>query len=161
MSELEERERKLYAVGEVEMVYRRWLEEMGMRGVEMRRRAFENNQNYTPGYVTKDVSQPSNLLYIGTHLPFTTYQSCPGIGDDTLHTPLPYFAVPDYIASPTPSVSDDTPIDLVFFDFIASLVVKNLNTVQNATTYMTSQAKPYSPVYANQVLGIYAKAKWN
>lgn len=56
MSELDEREKKLYAVGEVEMVYRRWLEEMGRRE-EMKRRTFENNQTYTLGYVTKDVSQ--------------------------------------------------------------------------------------------------------
>ena len=61
MSELEEREKQLYAVGEVEMVYRRWLEEMGRRE-EMKRRTFENNQTYTLGYVTKDVSQFSPQL---------------------------------------------------------------------------------------------------
>jgi hypothetical protein len=59
MSELEERERELYAAGDVEMVYRRWLEEMGARGMEeMRRRGVEDTRNYTLGYVTKDVSHP-------------------------------------------------------------------------------------------------------
>lgn len=57
MSELERRERELYAAGDVEMVYKRWLEEMGMTGEEeLRRRGIEDAQNYTLGYVTKDVS---------------------------------------------------------------------------------------------------------
>jgi hypothetical protein len=156
MSKLEERQHKLYGVGEVEVVYRRWLEEMGMR--ESRSRTFENNQTYTPGYVTKDVSQFSRPQALILHK-FT--QSCPGIGDDTLHTPLPYFPVPDYIASRTPPLSDDTPVDLVFFDFIARLVVEALNMLQNATVYTTGQAKLYSPYSANQVLGVYAQAKWS
>lgn len=49
---LEEREREAYRRGYVDMVYRRWLEEMDRRdGLE--RRA---GQNLTLGYVTKDVS---------------------------------------------------------------------------------------------------------
>jgi hypothetical protein len=74
MSELEERERELYAAGDVEMVYRRWLEEMGARGMEeMRRRGVEDTRNYTLGYVTKDVSHPhSHSLGMATDHFFRT-----------------------------------------------------------------------------------------
>jgi len=64
---LDQKERELSAVGEVEMVYRKWLEEMGMRGAEMRKSPFENNMNdISIGYVTKDVSGLSLPLCIGT-----------------------------------------------------------------------------------------------
>ena len=54
---LDERERELYAVGEVDMLYRKWLEEMNARrDEEMFRRVTDDASNLTLGYVTKDVS---------------------------------------------------------------------------------------------------------
>ena len=158
MSELD---KELYASGDVEMVYRRWLEEMGTTGEEeLKRRGIENAKNYTLGYVTKDVSWL--FLYLRLALiTLPTYQACPGIGDDIQHTPLPFYTIPDYVASPAPSVPDDTPIDFVFVDFNAMTMVQALNKVQNVTKYTTDQAKTYSPVYTNQVLGIYAQQYWN
>lgn len=51
---LAELERQLYDIGDVEMIFKRWLREMAMSGVEeMGRRGVEN---YTLGYVTQDVS---------------------------------------------------------------------------------------------------------
>jgi len=49
----------------------------------------------------------------------------------------------------------------VFFDYIANGVIKSLNTMQTATTFTTAQVQMYSPFYANEVLGVYAQAKWN
>lgn len=88
-------------------------------------------------------------------------QSCPGVGDDTLHAPLPYYSVPDYIASTMPNVTNDTPIDLVFVDFIEADVIALLNKLQKTTNYTTSDVQQYSPILANAALGLYAQSAWN
>ncbi|KAK7691826.1 hypothetical protein QCA50_005230 [Cerrena zonata] len=130
-------ERELYAKGEVDMIYRKWLEEMDRRdGVERRAAG-----NLTMGYVTQD--------------------SCPGVGDDTLHAPLPFFSSPDFIGSNPPAVSDDTPIDLVFVDFIESQLLQILNGVQTAKTFTTADVQVYTPVLSSEVLGLYAQKVWN
>jgi len=117
--------------------YDQWLEEMAKRsGLEGRA-----TTNLTLGYVTSD--------------------SCPGVGDDTAHTALPYYSTPEYIASDAPDVSGTTKIDLVFIDFIESDVISILNSVQSSTTYTTSDVQTYSPVEVDAVLGIYAQSNWN
>ncbi|KAH8981512.1 Metallo-dependent phosphatase-like protein, partial [Lactarius hatsudake] len=126
-----------YARGDVETRYRFWLEEMYARAGPERRAA----QNLTLGYVTKD--------------------ACPGVGDDTLHTPLPFFGSPDFIASTPPTGSNDTAIDLVFVDFIGSQVVQVLNQLQTAKTYTSADISSYTPILLNEVLGVFAEAKWN
>ncbi|KAJ3484948.1 hypothetical protein NLI96_g5291 [Meripilus lineatus] len=137
MSELEKRESELYGRGYVDKIYMRWLEEMDRRGGVERRAA----QNATLGYVTQD--------------------SCPGIGDDVVHAPLPFFSSPDFIGSTPPNVSDDTPIDLVFVDFIEKQLLQILNTVQTTKNYTITDVQTYSPVLSNAVLGVYAQQAWN
>ncbi|KAH9042965.1 Metallo-dependent phosphatase-like protein [Lactarius deliciosus] len=126
-----------YARGDVETRYRFWLEEMYARAGPERRAA----QNLTLGYVTKD--------------------ACPGVGDDTLHTPLPFFGSPDFIGSTPPAGSNDTAIDLVFVDFIGSQVVQVLNKLQTAKTYTSADITSYTPILLNEVLGVFAAAQWN
>ncbi|KAH8995902.1 Metallo-dependent phosphatase-like protein [Lactarius akahatsu] len=126
-----------YARGDVETRYRFWLEEMYARAGPERRAA----QNLTLGYVTKD--------------------ACPGVGDDTLHTPLPFFGSPDFIGSTPPAGSNDTAIDLVFVDFIGSQVVQVLNKLQTAKTYTSADITSYTPILLNEVLGVFAEAEWN
>lgn len=91
----------------------------------------------------------------------TNYQACPGVGDDIPHAALPFFDVPDFIGSTPPSVTDDTPIDLVFVDFIESQLLGILNSVSTDHTFTTDDVQLYSPVLANEVLGIFAQADWN
>ncbi|KIM77791.1 hypothetical protein PILCRDRAFT_825024 [Piloderma croceum F 1598] len=110
--EYTERETELYRRGYVDMKYRAWLEDMAARTSEVEKRAAAN---LTLGYVTKD--------------------SCPGVGDDTSHAPLPFFSTPDFIGSTPPSVPDDTPIDLVFVDFIEDQLLGILNNVQTSKNY--------------------------
>ncbi|EDQ99504.1 uncharacterized protein LACBIDRAFT_334938 [Laccaria bicolor S238N-H82] len=136
--ELEEREREMYGRGHVDTVYMRWLEEMDKRNDGIDRRAA---QNLTLGYVTAD--------------------SCPGVGDDTPHAPLPFFSSPPFIGSQVPNVSDDTPIDLVFVDFIQAQLLQILNSVQTSKSYTTGDVKTYSPILANAALGLYAQKVWN
>ncbi|KAG5643195.1 hypothetical protein DXG03_001355 [Asterophora parasitica] len=135
--DLKARESHLYGIGDVRKRYLEWLEEMDKRhGLERRAAA-----NLTLGYVTND--------------------ACPGVGDDTLHAPLPYYSTPDYIASNPPNVSDNTPIDLVFVDFIESNVISILNKAQKTKVYATTDVQPYSSVLTSQALGIYAQKAWN
>jgi len=113
--EYTEKETELYGRGYVDMKYRAWLEDMAARTSEVEKRAAAN---LTLGYVTKD--------------------SCPGVGDDTMHAPLPFFSTPDFIGSTPPSVSDDTPIDFVFVDFIEAQLLGILNSVQTSKNYTVS-----------------------
>ncbi|KAH9959081.1 Metallo-dependent phosphatase-like protein [Russula dissimulans] len=112
-----------YGRGEVEVLYGRWLAEMHSRAGPERRAT----KNLTLGYVTHD--------------------GCPGVGDDTLHTPLPFFETPNYISSPAPTSNDGAmEIDLVFVHFIESLVLDVLN------------GKKYT---SGDVYGVRCLAEWN
>jgi len=134
-----ERARELYARGEVRERYNAWLRSMSEREALERRAAV----NLTLGYVTKD--------------------SCPGVGDDTPHTALPFFETPDYVAAPLHSGVDPTApvLDFVFDDFILSDVISILNTVQNTTKFTEADAALYSPTLLDAVLGVFAQQAWN
>lgn len=83
------------------------------------------------------------------------------MGDDTLHAPLPFHDVPDFIGSVPPKVADSDPIDLVFVDFIEAQLLEILNSVQSVKEYTTSDVQSYSPILANEALGLYAQKAWN
>jgi hypothetical protein len=125
-----------YARGDVGTQYRLWLEDMHLRAEPERLAA----KNLTLGYVTTD--------------------SCPGVGDDTLHTPLPYFGSPAFIASTPPAGGNEVTIDLVFVEFIGSEVVQVLNGLQSDKKYTSADVATYSSVLLDTVLGEYASAKW-
>ena len=88
-------------------------------------------------------------------------QACPGVGDDTLHAPLPFFSTPDFIGSQNPNVTDDTPIDLVFVDFIEDQLLEILNGLQSDKTYTDADVLSYTDTLASAVLGVYAEEYWN
>ncbi|KAI0774818.1 Metallo-dependent phosphatase-like protein [Trametes elegans] len=135
---LEERERELYARGEVEMRYLRWLEDMDRKNDGPARRG---TGNATLGYVTHD--------------------DCPGVGDDILHAPLPFFAPPDFIGSDPPTLPDDTLVDLVFTEFITTQMLETINGLQSDRAYVDADVLPYSDVLSNAMLGPYAEKYWN
>jgi hypothetical protein len=83
------READAYACGWVGSRYRDWLRRMDTDLSALQKRAA---QNLTLGYVAQD--------------------GCPGVGDDTLHAPLPFYDIPDYIESDFPDVADDAPVDV-------------------------------------------------
>ncbi|KAJ7265403.1 Metallo-dependent phosphatase-like protein [Mycena haematopus] len=126
---------------EVEDGYAQWLEDMHRLYKERPKAA--GAEDMTLGYVTTD--------------------ACPGDGDDTPHTPLPRYGIPDFIASRAPDVGGDrtAPIDLIFVDFIQAQVIRTLNEVQTARVYSRADAAVYSGVRSNEVLGLYAKVAWN
>ncbi|KAH9976377.1 Metallo-dependent phosphatase-like protein [Lactifluus volemus] len=121
----------------VEGRYRDWLAEMYARtGPELR-----VAENLTLGYVTQD--------------------ACPGLGDDTLHTPLPFFSTPDYMSSTPPTGSSETEIDVVFDEFIWDDVLQILNKLQTSKEYTDGDVKLYTSILLNQVLGVFGEAEWN
>ncbi|KAG2153383.1 Metallo-dependent phosphatase-like protein [Suillus clintonianus] len=135
----DEIEKELWSRGVVDTRYRAWLEEMDRRAGMGRREAMSGN--LTLGYVTAD--------------------SCPGAGDDTMHMALPYYSIPDFIGSNPPNVTDDTPVDLVFVDFIETQLLGILNGLQNTKNYTTTDVALYSSTLATAALGLYAQAEWN
>lgn len=129
---------KRYAKGDVDSIYQAWLMDMDkLSGIERREMV-----NLTLGYVTQD--------------------SCPGVGDDILHAPLPFFSTPDFIASDPPSdVSSDSPIDFVFVDFIQDQLLEIVNGLQKDKVYTAADAQRYSDILASATLGIFAEQMWN
>ncbi|KAG8693495.1 hypothetical protein FRC08_009082 [Ceratobasidium sp. 394] len=126
-----------YGLGDVDYRFNLWRREQFER--EYHERA---TKNLTLGYVTTD--------------------SCPGVGDDILHSPIPYYNAPGYIASPLPSgLADDTLVDLVFLDFFEADVLSIVNAL-SGKTYSTSDVKQYGSgdLLTNTVYGIFAKAAW-
>ncbi|KAG2138338.1 Metallo-dependent phosphatase-like protein [Suillus clintonianus] len=121
--------------------YRAWLEEMDHRPGVGGREA--TSSNWTFGYVTRD--------------------SCPDAddADDTVHTALPYYTAPYYIGSNPPNVTADTPIDLVFLDYLGKEIIGILNSLQKEKNYTMNDISLYSPTLTNEVLGLYARAMWN
>lgn len=63
----------------------------------------------TPGYVTKDD--------LGTD------------GDDTRHSPVPYYEATTYIATELPAKNSSSLVDLVVIDFVSSYALSVLNEI--------------------------------
>ncbi|KAG2035069.1 hypothetical protein BDR03DRAFT_963624, partial [Suillus americanus] len=101
------------------------------------------SDKWTFGYVTKD--------------------SCSDAGhaDDTLHTALPYYTVPYYISSSPPNVTADTPVDVVFLNYLGKEIISILNSLQKNKNYTMDDVLLYSPILTSDILGLYAQAKWN
>ncbi|KAF4598848.1 hypothetical protein EYR38_007256 [Pleurotus pulmonarius] len=135
--EFDRREKELYASGNIDARFKRWLEAMDKRSGEERRA----HGNLTLGYVTAD--------------------SCLGVGDDTPHAPMPFFSAPEFIGSNVPNGTVDTLVDVVFLDFIQNTVLGALNSVQQDRNFSASDVQLYSNLTANQVLGVYAQLTWN
>ncbi|KAG1905067.1 uncharacterized protein F5891DRAFT_1275417 [Suillus fuscotomentosus] len=94
---------------------------------------------------------------------YVTRDSCPDAdnADDTLHTPLPNYDVPFYVGSISPNVTADTPIDVVFLNFLGKEIIGILNSLQKDKTYTMHDVSSNSPTLASDILGLYAQGMWN
>ncbi|KAK9898687.1 Metallo-dependent phosphatase [Cystobasidium minutum MCA 4210] len=122
----------------------------------------KSGKKLTFGYVTKDKCGPYR-----------------GEGDDTKHRPLPAYPIPEFVLSTRPeednhgrSTEDNHDgegggdkayerVHLVFYEFIAPLVITGLNKLQSQQTFSYSNLTKYSDLKANELLGEYAKIAWN
>lgn len=111
---------------------------------ELKTRGITRRQSITtPGYVTTDD--------FGTD------------GDDTPHTKIPSYTQPNYIQGnasfPTDGTNPDV-VDVVFFDYFASVVVKVLNGFGGAYTMADVQYYVDQSYTAQNYLPDYAKLEW-
>lgn len=89
-----------------------------------------------------------------------TADLCPGIGDDTLHIPIPFYGSPAYIGSPLPTgLAANNPMDLIFLNFFKAQVLNIVNSLQSAK-YTASDVLPCGGAQTNTVFGIFPEAKW-
>ncbi|KAF8342584.1 Metallo-dependent phosphatase-like protein [Cantharellus anzutake] len=128
-----------YARGYVEGRFNAWIRNMWAAAPADLKRV--QNANLTLGYMTND--------------------SCPGVGDDTLHSPMPHYSSPAYIGSPTPTgLTDSDPMDVIFPDFFEAQILLVINSLQNTKNYTAADISTYGNVYTNTIYGIFAEAKW-
>ncbi|KAJ1306532.1 hypothetical protein OPQ81_007533 [Rhizoctonia solani] len=130
-----------YARGEIASRFRSWKREQYNSHFEMRR-----DQGLTLGYVTTD--------------------SCPGVGDDIPHEPVASYAIPKYISLPFPSdVTDDTLVDVIFYDFYQSKVISIVNSLGGGgKTYTTNDVKSWGvgqPLLTSGIYEPFVKGAWS
>ncbi|KAJ7094369.1 Metallo-dependent phosphatase-like protein [Mycena epipterygia] len=147
---------------------RLWTEEK--EGESRRMRMWRQEQEVEQGYMDwlevmhrQYYARPTVAAQDKLTLGYVTTDSCPDVGDDVPHTPLPVYPIPDFIASRTPDVGGDpdAAVDLIFVDFIRAQLIRTLNAVQTTRVYSLADTRVYSPVMTNEVLGMYAQAAWN
>lgn len=100
-------------------------------------------------------------------LGYRTVDQCAGAGDDTVHSPLPFYPnQPEYVASnpePMPE-SDDDVVDVVFVDFMRKLIVQLLNRYdvqRNGTgAYRVEQLKRWGDITTQLLYPRYAEMEW-
>jgi len=151
------------ALGEREIRERQWEERMwkkgyvGMRFDEWRREMWEREVKRHPG---GEAALLERATQENATLGYVTQDACPGVGDDTVHTAIPFFSTPDFVASPNPNVTDDTLIDLVFVDFIESDILTIVSNFWNKTV-TESDVLSYTNTTAAEVFGVFAQQAWN
>ena len=105
----------------------------------------------------------SPLLDGRASLGYVTIDACPGPGDDTVHTPVPFSAdQPDYVAAhPEPAPDDDDArVDVVFVDFILEPLVALLNDADGARTYASADAHRWGNVSTQWLYPLFAEHAW-
>ncbi|ORX37264.1 vacuolar protein [Kockovaella imperatae] len=104
----------------------------------------------------------SSAVSKGLTMGYVTRDSCPGIGDDVEHIPVPYSnAQVDFIQSPFPDAHDDELVDVVVMDFTLDdffIAVKMLDPLSNLGF---EDMKPYAEgISVNVMWGLYASQAW-
>lgn len=102
-------------------------------------------------------------------LGYRTIDQCPGQGDDTLHSPIPFNPnQPEYVASnPDPMPErDEEVVDVVFVDFMRKVVIELLNKYdqmyRNGTEerYKVNQLKRWGDVTTQTLYPRFAEMEW-
>ncbi len=97
-------------------------------------------------------------------LGYVTQDSCPELGDDVLHRPVPSEWQPTFVATELPVGDEETEeegVDVVFFDFLIPDLVGAMNALQSARVYSSGDVRVYlEQLKANNLVAEYAKLKW-
>lgn len=136
-----------YARGIVDGRYNAWL-----------KRQWEERDRALHKHSTEIAAAKNATITLG----YVTVDSCPGVGDDTLHLPIPFYGSPAYVGSPLPTgLTPGDPMDVIFLDFFETQILKIVNSLQSVKTYIVSDVLPYGDAQTNTIFGIFAEAKWN
>jgi len=101
-------------------------------------------------------AHPASLGYV-------TIDECPGQGDDTRHTPVPYSAEQqDYVASdPVPEPAEEERVDVVMVDFILKRVLRLLNMWDTQRRYTAADAKVWGNVSTQWLYPLFVEHAWH
>ncbi|KAG8899457.1 hypothetical protein FRB99_006702 [Tulasnella sp. 403] len=106
-------------------------------------------------------------------LGYRTTDSCPGgPGDDTPHSPIPFFDAPGYVAHSTvpPATPDTSLVDIIIMNFFVADTVKAVNDlraeypelmVPGSRNVTVHDVKTYGKIQSNEVFGMYAQMAWS
>ncbi|KDE05657.1 hypothetical protein MVLG_04028 [Microbotryum lychnidis-dioicae p1A1 Lamole] len=137
----------------------RWVQERESLHLEhLHRRALLEASNLSTSIPPSDDDEASS-----PSIGYVTQDACGGLGDDTLHRPVPSVWQPIFVATEFPPSSAATDrIDVVFFDFIQPDILGALNTLQNERKYASSDVKLFvEDLTANTLMQEYARREWN
>ncbi|SGY14721.1 BQ5605_C057g12683 [Microbotryum silenes-dioicae] len=137
----------------------RWVQERESLHLEhLHRRALLEASNLSTSILPSDDDEASS-----PSIGYVTQDACGGLGDDTLHRPVPSVWQPIFVATEFPPSSAATDrIDVVFFDFIQPDILGALNTLQNEREYASSDVKLFvEDLTANTLMQEYARREWN
>ncbi|SCZ87711.1 BZ3500_MvSof-1268-A1-R1_Chr2-2g05177 [Microbotryum saponariae] len=136
----------------------RWAQERESLHLEhLHRRALLEASNLSASIPPSEYDDASSLS-----LGYVTQDACGGLGDDTLHRPVPSVWQPIFVATEFPPSAAADLIDVVFFDFIQPDILGALNTLQNEREYASSDVKLFvEDLTANTLMQEYAKREWN
>lgn len=136
-----------YARGVVDGRYNAWL-----------KRQWEERDHALLARAEEIATAANTTLTLG----YVTSDSCPGVGDDVLHAPIPYYSSPAYIGSPLPTgLAPTDQMDVIFLDFFETQVLSIVNGLQTTKNFTTADVGAYGAAETNTVFGIFAQAKWN
>lgn len=142
-----------YERGDIDQIYNAWRKEQSsaaqddLASLDAHAAQLVLQNGASPGYVTKD--------------------HCPGPGDDTVHTPMPYVDQPDYVQSPpvgnTTGLQPEDKVDVIFVDFIESSILSILNDLQKDVVYTKGDVKPWGSgnLTTQQLYPLYAERFWS
>jgi hypothetical protein len=92
-------------------------------------------------------------------LGYVTQDSCPELGDDVLHRPVPSEWQPTFVATELPA--EEEVVDVVFFDFLIPDLVGAMNSLQKGREYSSADVRVYlDELKANNLVAEYAKLRW-
>ncbi|TQS36288.1 hypothetical protein Golomagni_03266 [Golovinomyces magnicellulatus] len=113
-----------------------------------------------PSTYRNQISLAPNPKHLVLRPGYTTVDDGGSDGDDTLHTPLTDYEIPDFIQSSVnfPLNEDPNTVDLVFIDFLQSSVISALNS--QGLKFNQSHVEVYREELANNLIALWVKDNW-
>ena len=122
---------------------------------------------YRRSLLSSYLASPPSLQHSTLSTGYVTQDRCPGLGDDTLHRPIPGVWQPTFVATDLPREEEGEEeaggeVDVVFFDFIQPDVLAALNHLQSGRVFSDKDVGLFvTGLSANTIMQEYALRAWN